>query len=51
MSGALPPSELSRMIKVRPLPGGPVVIEASPEECAALALRFGLGGGGFSCCL
>jgi uncharacterized metal-binding protein YceD (DUF177 family) len=43
VSGALPPSELSRMIKVRPLPGGPVVIEASPEECAALALRFGLG--------
>lgn len=45
MSGvdALPPSELTRMIKARPLPGGPVVIEATPEERAALAVRFGLG--------
>lgn len=43
MSGVLPPSELSRMIKTRPLAGGAVVIEASPEERAALALRFGLG--------
>lgn len=43
MSDALPPSELTRMIRVRPLAGGPVVIEASPEERAALALRFGLG--------
>lgn len=43
MSGALPPSELSRMIKARPLPAAPVVIEATSEERAALALRFGLG--------
>ena len=43
MSAPLPPSELTRMIKVRPLPGGPVVIEATPEERAALAARFGLG--------
>jgi uncharacterized metal-binding protein YceD (DUF177 family) len=31
------------MVKTRPLPGGTVVIEASPEERAALARRFGLG--------
>lgn len=31
------------MIKARPLPADPVVIEASAEECAALAARFGLG--------
>ncbi|RNJ64490.1 MAG: DUF177 domain-containing protein [Porphyrobacter sp. IPPAS B-1204] len=31
------------MIKARPLPGEPVVIEASAEERAALAARFGLG--------
>ncbi|MFY8047684.1 MAG: YceD family protein [Erythrobacter sp.] len=37
------PSELTRMIKARPLPGEAVVIEASPAECAALAARFGLG--------
>lgn len=43
MSAPLPPSELTRMIKVRPLPAGPVVIEATPEERAALAARFGLG--------
>ncbi len=43
MSAPLPPSELSRMIKARPLPGGAVVIEASPEERTALAARFGLG--------
>ncbi len=36
-------SELTRMIKARPLPGEAVVIEASPEERAALAARFGLG--------
>lgn len=40
---SLPPSELTRMIKARPLPGEPVVIEASAEERAALAARFGLG--------
>lgn len=43
MSDPLPPSELSRMIKARPLAGGMVVIEATPEERAALAVRFGLG--------
>lgn len=43
MSAALPPSELTRMIKARPLPAGTVVIEATPEERAALAARFGLG--------
>jgi Large ribosomal RNA subunit accumulation protein YceD len=43
VSAPLPPPELSRMIKTRPLPGGPVVIEASPDERAALAARFGLG--------
>ncbi|WP_027443958.1 YceD family protein [Erythrobacter cryptus] len=42
MTGPLPPSELARMVRARPLPGGPVVIEASPAECAALAARFGL---------
>jgi uncharacterized metal-binding protein YceD (DUF177 family) len=31
------------MIKVRPLPGEPVVIEATEAERAALATRFGLG--------
>ena len=31
------------MIKARPLPGAPVVIEASEAERAALAQRFGLG--------
>lgn len=43
MSNPLPKSELSRMIKIRPLPADAVVIEASPEERAALATRFGLG--------
>lgn len=43
MSGPLPPPELSRMIRTRPLPGGELVIEASAAECAALAARFGLG--------
>ena len=38
-----PPSELTRMVKARPLPAGAVVIEATPEECGALAKRFGLG--------
>jgi hypothetical protein len=31
------------MIRARPLPAGPVVIEANPAERAALAARFGLG--------
>lgn len=31
------------MVKARPLPAGPVVIEASAAERAALAVRFGLG--------
>ena len=35
-------SELSRPIKTRALPGEAVVIEASAEERAALAKRFGL---------
>lgn len=39
----LPPSELTRMIKARPLPAGTVVIEATDKERAALAARFGLG--------
>lgn len=39
----LPPSELTRMVKARALPAASVVIEASPEECARLAARFGLG--------
>ena len=43
MSLPLPPSELTRMVKVRPLSGEPVVIAASAEECTALAARFGLG--------
>lgn len=34
--------ELVRMIKVRPLPGEMIVIEASAAEQAALAERFGL---------
>lgn len=40
---AVPPTELTRMVKARPLPGEPVVIEASEAERAALARRFGLG--------
>ena len=43
MTSPLPSSELARMVKVRPLPGAPVVIEASETERAALAERFGLG--------
>lgn len=43
VSVPLPPPELSRMIKTRPLPGAPVVIEANAAERAALAARFGLG--------
>ena len=35
-------SELSRLIKVRPLPGEPVLIEANADERAALSKRFGL---------
>ena len=35
--------ELVRMIRVRPLPGETIVIEASEAERAALAERFGLG--------
>ena len=42
-STPLPPSELTRMVKTRPLPAGPVIIEASEAERAALAARFGLG--------
>lgn len=44
MSGAaVPHSELTRMIKARPLAGGTVVIEANAEERTALATRFALG--------
>lgn len=43
MSAALPPPELSRIVRTRPLPAGPVVIEAGEAERAALAGRFGLG--------
>lgn len=39
----MPPSELPRLIRTRPLPGGEIVIEASEAERAALATRFGLG--------
>lgn len=42
-SSGLPPSELTRMVKARALPAAPVVIEATPKECAALAARFSLG--------
>ncbi|MEM8725520.1 MAG: DUF177 domain-containing protein, partial [Pseudomonadota bacterium] len=34
--------EFSRMIKVRPLPADPIVIEASEVERSALAARFAL---------
>lgn len=34
--------ELSRMIKVRPLPGDVIVIEATEAERVALAARFGI---------
>lgn len=37
-------SELSRMVKTRPLPGEVQVIEADAGERAALAERFGLAG-------
>jgi hypothetical protein len=43
VSSHLPPSELPRPIRTRPLPGGEVVIEADAAERAALAARFGLG--------
>lgn len=43
MSASAPPSELTRMVRVRPLPAAPVVIEADETERAALAERFGLG--------
>ena len=35
---------MSRLVKVRPLPAGPVMIEADAGEREALARRFGLGG-------
>jgi uncharacterized metal-binding protein YceD (DUF177 family) len=43
VSARLPAAELTRMIKARPLPAGAVVIEATADERAALAVRFGLG--------
>jgi len=42
-SSAIPQSELTRMVKARPLLADPVLIEASAKERAALAARFGLG--------
>lgn len=36
--------EMSRLVKARPLPADPVVIEADAAEREALARRFGLGG-------
>lgn len=48
MSGAASPEhsqpELSRPIKVKGLPGEPVIVEADTGERAALAQRFGLPG-------
>jgi len=38
------PSEMPRLVKARPLPADPVVIEADAAERDALARRFGLGG-------
>ena len=35
-------SEFERIVDVTRLPAGPQVLEATPEECAALARRFGL---------
>lgn len=35
-------TELARVIKLDRLPSDPIVIEASPQECAALARRFDL---------
>lgn len=37
-------SELTRLVKVRPLPGETIAIEADAGERAALAERFGLAG-------
>jgi uncharacterized metal-binding protein YceD (DUF177 family) len=37
------PTELTRMVKARPLQGEPVVIEATEAERAAVTSRFGLG--------
>jgi uncharacterized metal-binding protein YceD (DUF177 family) len=34
--------ELSRMLKRKPLPADAVAVIASPDECAALARRFGI---------
>lgn len=38
------PPEMSRLIKARPLPADPVLVEADAAEREALARRFGLGG-------
>ena len=35
-------SEFTRMIDLREIGNAPVVLSATPEECAALAARFGL---------
>lgn len=39
-----PASELQRLIKIKALPGEPIVIEADAGERAAIAARFGLPG-------
>lgn len=44
MVSAPPTPELSRVIKIKGLPGDPLVIEADAGERAALAARFGLPG-------
>lgn len=44
MADGAPTPELSRTIKVRPLPGDTIVVEADAGERAALATRFGLAG-------
>jgi len=43
-AGALPKSELERLIKVKGLPADPVIVEADAGERAALAKRFGIPG-------
>lgn len=42
MNTDMPSPELSRLIKVRPLPGAMQVVEADAEERRKLAARFGL---------
>jgi len=42
MTGALPAPEFSRMVDLRQITEAPLTIRATPEECRALARRFGL---------